>query len=64
MLSCKYRRFRAIKIIKSFLYKITSFLICSKVIKDEESDLYLNEFQILIAFIVNMIVILFMAYVF
>lgn len=46
--------------VKSFSYKITSFLICNKTIKDEEYDLYLYGFEILIAFIVNIITILLM----
>lgn len=48
--------------VKSFSYKITSFLICSKTIKDEEYDLYLYGFEILIAFIVNITAILLMGY--
>lgn len=49
--------------VESFANKITSFLICSKVIEEKEYDLYLYGFKTLIAFIVNIIVILFVGYI-
>lgn len=45
--------------VESFANKITSFLIYSKVIEEKEYELYLYGFKTLIAFIVNIVVILF-----
>lgn len=45
--------------VESCANKITSFLICSKTIEEKEYDLYLYGFKTLIAFIVNIVVILF-----
>ena len=47
--------------VESCANKITSFLICSKTIEEKEYDLYLYGFKTLIAFIVNIVVILFIA---
>lgn len=49
--------------VESFANKVTSFLICNKTINDEEYDLYLYAFETLIAFIVNILAILFTGYV-
>ncbi|MGO0904341.1 accessory gene regulator ArgB-like protein [Clostridioides difficile] len=49
--------------IESCANKITSFLIINKTIEQKEYDLYLYGFKTLIAFIVNIIVILFTGYV-
>ncbi|MCC0628954.1 MULTISPECIES: hypothetical protein [unclassified Clostridioides] len=43
---------------ESCVNKITSFLICNKTVNEKEYDLYLYGFKTLIAFIVNIIVIL------
>lgn len=44
--------------VKSYSNKITSFLICNEIIKEKEYDLYLYAFETLIAFVINIIVIL------
>ena len=49
--------------VESCANKITSFLICSKTIEEKEYDLYLYGFKTLIAFIVNIVVILFIGYI-
>ena len=49
--------------VESCANKITSFLICSKTIEEKEYDLYLYAFKTLIAFIVNIIAILFVGYI-
>lgn len=43
---------------KSFADKITSFLIVNKTIKDEEYEVYSYGFEILIAFLVNIVIVL------
>lgn len=48
--------------VESCANKITSFLICSKTIEEKDYDLYLYGFKTLIAFIVNIIAILFVGY--
>lgn len=48
--------------VESCANKITSFLIYNKTIEDKEYDLYLYGFKTLIAFIVNISVILFISY--
>lgn len=48
--------------VESFANKITSFLICNKTIEEKEYDLYLYGFKTLIAFIVNIAVILTIGY--
>ena len=49
--------------VESCANKITSFLICSNTIEEKEYDLYLYGFKTLIAFIVNIVVILFIGYI-
>lgn len=49
--------------VESCANKITSFLICNKTIEEKEYDLYLYGFKTLIAFIVNIIAILFVGYI-
>ena len=49
--------------VESYANKITSFLICNKTIEEKEYDLYLYGFKTLIAFIVNIIAILFVGYI-
>ena len=43
--------------VKSYANNITSFLICNDVIHQEESNIYTYGFEILIAFIINLIII-------
>lgn len=45
--------------VESFANKITSFLVYSKAIEDQEYNLYLYGFKTLIAFVINIVVILF-----
>lgn len=49
--------------VESCANKITSFLICSKTIEEKDYDLYLYAFKTLIAFIVNILAILFVGYI-
>lgn len=50
--------------VKSCSNKMTSFLICNEIINKKEYDLYLYAFETLIAFVVNIIVILFIGCMF
>ncbi|MGL5716777.1 MAG: accessory gene regulator ArgB-like protein [Paraclostridium sp.] len=49
--------------VESCANKITSFLICSKTIEEKDYGLYVYAFKTLIAFIVNIMAILFVGYI-
>lgn len=49
--------------VKSCANRVTSFLVCNKSIKDEDYELYLYGFETLIAFFINISIILIIGYI-
>lgn len=64
MLSFKHRRFKEKTMIKLYAEKVTSFLICNKTIDPKDYNIYLQGFEISIAFLVNVLVILTIGFTF